>query len=97
MGAIRESVKMVAGTRLDQTVGQHMTKEQQVIEDIRIALEDIGYRYDSEDPDMRMMLVQLAAGIGLATVLERQGLWKFMRTVVGAIVIRYKYKRLVDV
>ena len=74
-----------------------MTKEQRVIEDIRDALEDIGYRYDSEDPDMRMMLVQLAVGIGLATVLEKQGLGKFLRTVFGAIVIRYKTPGLVDV
>jgi hypothetical protein len=74
-----------------------MTKEQRVIEDIRDALEDIGYRYDSEDPDMRMMLVQLAVGIGLATVLEKQGLWKFLRTVFGAIAIRFKSPGLVDV
>jgi hypothetical protein len=72
-------------------------KAQVILEDIVSGLEDIGYRYESEDPDMRMLLVQMAGGIALATVLERQGLWKFLRTVFGAIVIRYKYKGLVDV
>lgn len=72
-------------------------KAQVILDNIVGALEDIGYRYDSEDPEMRLMLVQMAGGIALGAVLERQGLWKFLRTVFGAIVMRYKYKGLVDV
>lgn len=72
-------------------------KAQVILEDVVDGLEDIGYLYDSENPRLRMLLVQMAGGIALATVLERQGLWKFLRTVFGAIVIRYKYKGLVDV
>jgi hypothetical protein len=68
-----------------------------IFDNVVSALEDIGYRYESEDPEMRMMLVQLAAGIGLATVLEKQGLWKYLRTVFGAVILRYKYKGMVDV
>ena len=72
-------------------------KADMLFADVIVSIESMAYQYDHEDPEMRMRLVQMQAGLGLATVLERQGLWLFLRTVFASIVIRYKYKGLVDV
>lgn len=61
------------------------------------SVEDMAYRYETEDPDTRMMIVQLQATVAMATVLERQGLWKFLRTIYAAIFMRIKHPGVVDV
>lgn len=67
-----------------------------LVNDAIDTIEDYSERYGHEDPEHQLMLVQLLAGLCLATTLERFGVWRFLRTITGAVVIAIRYRGLVN-
>ena len=70
-------------------------KERRVLNDALDAIEDFAGRYDMESEANRLLLVQLLAGLSLATILDRCGPFRALRTVFGAIVIAFRFRGLV--
>jgi hypothetical protein len=70
-------------------------KAARVLSDALDAIEDFAGRYDHESEDHRLMLVQLLAGLSLANVLERRGVWRMLRTTLASVFIAIRYRGLV--
>lgn len=52
---------------------------------------------DTEDWDVKMIALQLICGVALSAHLKHKGWFRFLRTVLGSIILRYRFPDLLNV